>query len=160
MSTFYLNKTDDRGRGGGGGMTMVEMVVVFGVIGILALATIPAFRVFQPNLELSSAARDLATDLRYAQQLAVTEQVEHGIYFSTTTNEYQIIRFGAIEEILETKELPDKVSFQEVLGFTGYRVKFNPYGAAQESGNIALINTKNSTTTVEIRPSGFVKIIK
>ncbi len=141
-------------------MTMIEMVVVFGVIGILATATIPAFRTFQPSLELSSAARDLATDLRYAQQLAVTEQTEHGIYFSTTTNEYQIIRFGAIEEILKTKELPDKVSFQRVAGFTDYRVKFNPYGAVQESGNIALINTKNSTTTVEVRPSGFVKIIK
>jgi len=152
MSILYFNKNR--------GMTMIEMVVVFGVIGILTLATIPAFRAFQPNLELSSAARDLATDLRYAQQLAVTEQTKHGIYFSTTTNEYQIIRFGAIEEILKTKELPDKVSFQKVLGFTDYRVKFNPYGAAQESGNIVLINTKNSTTTVEVRPSGFVKIIK
>ncbi len=136
------------------------MVVIFGIIGILAAATIPAFRLFQPSLELSSTARDLATDLRYAQQLAVTEQVEHGIYFSIATKEYQIIRYGGIEEILKTKKLPDKVNFQEVVGFTNEKVKFNPYGAAKESGNITLINTKNSTTTIEVRPSGFIKIIK
>jgi len=152
MFNFYQGKPK--------GMTMVEMIVVFSIIGILTLVIIPAFRAFQPNLELSGTARELATDLRYAQQLSITEQIEHGIYFSVDAGKYQIIKYGGVEEILKTKELPQKVSFQEVSGFTDYAVKFNPYGAAKESGNIILVNTINSTTTVEVRPSGFVKIIK
>ncbi|GAI55728.1 unnamed protein product, partial [marine sediment metagenome] len=61
--------------------TLAELLVIIGIIGILALISIPAFRAYQPNLQLSSMVRELVTDLRYAQQLAVAEQVEHGIRF-------------------------------------------------------------------------------
>ncbi len=142
------------------GFTLIEVLTIIGIIGILALIGIPAFRVFQPSLELSGTVRKLVSDLRYAEQLAVTEQVNHGIRFSSSTDQYQIISYGAVEETLASTTLPEKVSFYQIAGFTNDQVIFNPYGAAKESGNITLINTKNATTTVEVRPSGFVKIIK
>ena len=140
--------------------TLIELLIIIAIFGILALISTPVFRNYQPGLQLSVVVRDLVTDLRYSQQMAVTEQVEHGVRFSTSTDEYQIIKYGAIEEILKEKSLPEKVSFQEVTGFSNDEVKFNPYGAVKEAGNITLINTKNTTSTIDIRPSGFVKIIK
>lgn len=140
--------------------TIMELLVIIGIIGILALIGIPAFKAYQPTLQLSGAVRELVTDLRYAGQLAVTEQVNHGVRFSTSTNQYWIIRYGATEEILALTTLPSKVSFRQITGLTKDEVIFNPYGAAKETGQVTLENTKNSSTTIDIRPSGFVKIIK
>ncbi len=140
--------------------TLVEILVVLGIIGVLALIGVPAFRVYQPSLQLSGAVRELATDLRYAEQLAITEQVEHGIIFFPGAGQYQIIRHNNPNEVLKSKTLPREVSFQEIVGFTDSEAIFNPYGAAKESGIITLINTKNSTSGIDVRPSGFIKIIK
>ncbi len=142
------------------GFTLIELLLVAGIIGILFLIGIPVFRAYQPVLQLSGAVRSLASDLRYAEQLAVSEQVEHGIRFSISANQYKIIRYGDVQQGLASSSLPEKVSFQQIIGFTDNEVIFNPYGAAKETGVITLINTKNSTTAIDVRPSGFIKIIK
>jgi prepilin-type N-terminal cleavage/methylation domain-containing protein len=142
------------------GFTLVEILTAIGIIGVLVLIGIPAFRAYQPNLQLNGAVRNLVTDIRYAQQLAVTEQIDHGIHFSSSTNEYDIIKYTEPEQIIEQKILPEKVDFQQISGFTDNKARFNPYGAVKESGAIILVNTRNTTSTIEIRPSGFVKIIK
>lgn len=140
--------------------TLVEILAVLGIIGVLALIGIPAFKIYQPSLQLSGVMRELATDLRYAEQLAITEQVEHGIIFFPGTSQYQIVRFGDPDEVLESKTLPQEVSFLGITGFTDNEAVFNPYGAAKESGVITLVNTKNSTSGIDVRPSGFIKTIK
>jgi len=142
------------------GFTLIELLTIIGIFSILALIGIPAFRAYQPSLQLSGAVRELVTDLRYAEQLAVTEQVDHGIRFSTSTNQYQIIRYGAVEETLASTTLPEKVSFYQITGFTNGQVIFNPYGATKDPGSITLINIKNATTATDVRPSGFVEIKK
>jgi len=138
--------------------TSTELLIFISLVGILVLIGIPAFRTYRPSLELSGTVRELVSDLRYAEQLAVTEQVNYGVRFSSSTDKYQIIKFGATEEIIEEKTFPSTVSFDKITGLTGDEAIFNPYGAVQESGIIILINTKNSTTSIDIRPSGFVKV--
>ncbi|GAI45471.1 unnamed protein product, partial [marine sediment metagenome] len=69
--------------------TLIELLVVILVIGIITGISWGAVRALQPSLRLGSVARDLTTDLRYAQQLAVSQQVDYGVRFSTATNEYQ-----------------------------------------------------------------------
>jgi len=140
--------------------TLVELLTVMLILGVLALIGIPAFKVYQPNLQLSGVVRELATDLRYAEQLAITEQVEHGIIFFPGTGQYQLVRHGNPDEVIESKNLPTEVGFQTITGLTNNEVIFNPYGAAKEAGLVTLVNTKNATSTIDIRPSGFIKIIK
>jgi len=107
---------------------------------------------------LSGLTRDLVTDLRYAGQLAVTEQIEHGVRFNFIENTYQIIRYGATEEIIKEKILPQGIDLRSINNFK--EARFNPYGAAKESGKVVLENIKAETKTIDIRPSGFVKIVK
>lgn len=140
--------------------TLIELLTVLLIAGILALIGVPAFKTFQPGLQLSGTMRELATDLRYAEQLAITEQVEHGIIFYPGAGQYQVVRFGVPDVVLKSSTLPQEVSFLEIVGFTDNKVIFNPYGAAKESGIITLLNTKNATSTIDVRPSGFIKIIK
>lgn len=142
------------------GFTLIELLVIISIIAILAGIGIPVFRDYQPVLQLSAAVKDLTTDLRYVSQLAVTEQVGHGIRFVIATNEYQIIRQGATEEIIKIKSLPKEVRFQEIVDLTNNEVIFNSFGAVREAGRVTLINTQSATKTIDIRPSGFVRILR
>jgi len=139
------------------GFTLVEMLIVIAIIVILIGISIPVFRNFQPTLQLNGSVRDLVVDLRYTQQLTVTEQVNYCVQFFLPEKKYRIVQCGDEEPILE-RFLPEKIKNLIVTGFTNDEVEFNPYGAAKESGTITLENTEDKTKTIKVRPSGFVKV--
>ena len=57
--------------------TLTETLIVFAIIGILALISFPILRNFEPTLQLNGIVRDFVSNLRLTQQLAVSEQVEY-----------------------------------------------------------------------------------
>ena len=146
-----------RGRNYLTGFTLIEILIVISVIVILVGISVPVFRRFQPGLQLSGAVRNLVTDIRYTQQLTVTEQVEYCLRFFPLEKKYQIIQCDQSQPLLE-KFLPDKIKTLTLTGFTNDEVRFNPYGAVKKSGTITLENIQNETKNIEVRPSGFVRI--
>lgn len=140
------------------GFTLFEFLVIMAIIGIIVSVSWSALRTLQPSWRLDGAVRDLTTDLRYAQQQSVTEQVNYGVHFSSTTNGYQMIRYGTTTENVLEKSLPEGVNFYQITGFSDEEVVFNPYGAAKEMGSVSLINIEQKIKIIEVRPSGFVKI--
>ncbi|MDP2663903.1 MAG: GspH/FimT family pseudopilin [bacterium] len=139
------------------GLTLAELLIVIFIIGVLALIGYPAFKNFQPSIQLRSAARDLIGDLRYVQQLAITEQLEYCLRVFTAEKKYQMFQCGETE-ILEEKSFPEKIEQVTVSGLTDNEVRYNPYGAVVEGGSIVLENSKSETKTVLVKISGFVKI--
>ncbi|MFH1353829.1 MAG: prepilin-type N-terminal cleavage/methylation domain-containing protein, partial [bacterium] len=139
------------------GLTLAELLVVIAIIGILALASMPVFKNFQPSLQLRSAARDLISDLRHVQQLSITEQLEYCLKILPIEKKYQIFQCGEAE-ITEEKSFPEKIKTVTVSGFTGDEVSYNPYGAVAEEGSILLENSRGETKTVLVKISGFVKV--
>lgn len=139
------------------GMTLMEVLVAIGIIGILSFITIPAFRSYGPKLELSGSAQELVSDLHYIQQLSVTEQKEYSIKFFPGDKKYQVLKYGTAT-ILKEKILPPEIQSLTVAGFTGDEVVYNSYGAVKEEGNIELKNVGNETKTVLVKPSGFVEV--
>ncbi len=141
------------------GFTLIEVLVVILIIGIVATISWASIQKIQPSLRLSSSIKDLSVDIRYAQQLAVTEQVNYGIYFSSSTDSYHLLRYGVetADEVFE-KFLSQGVSFQQISGFENGEAIFNPYGAVQEAGEIFLINEEGKVRNIQVKPSGFVKI--
>ena len=137
--------------------TLIEFLVVLAIVSILIGIILPAYKMLQPSFQLSGAVRTLLTDLRYSQQLTVTEQVNYCLKFFLSEKKYQIIRCGQSNPILEVF-LPAEIATFDAVGFTDNQVEFNPYGAVKESGSILLVNTSNKTKTIEVKPSGFVRI--
>ncbi|MCD6233358.1 prepilin-type N-terminal cleavage/methylation domain-containing protein [bacterium] len=140
------------------GFTLLELLVVISIFVIAAGISWGAFRTLSPSWRLAGLVRDIVTDIRYAQQQTVTEQIGYGVYFSTNTNEYWIVRHGETDEILRKKPLPQDITFSEIVGLSSNEVIFNPYGAVKEAGSVSLINASGKKETIEIRPSGFVRI--
>lgn len=69
------------------GFTLVELVLVIVVVVILAGAVNIGINGIS-SARLSGAARRLTSDLRFAQQAAITKRIRHGIIF--TTNSYTV----------------------------------------------------------------------
>jgi len=144
-----------------GGM-LISVLASIGILLAMATISIPYLRKFQPNLKLTGTANDISADLKYAQQLTITEQIIYAVYFDNTLDKYYIYRLNppAATSTIKSVTLPAEVSINNVTGLTGNIVRFNSYGSVSESGEIELINTNNSTATIKIKPSGFIKIEK
>jgi len=144
------------GRNRQKGIALFELVIVISIIVVLVTISIPVWRSIQPTMNLDMSVRSLVSDLRYAQQLAVAEQIVHGVRFDFVGNGYQIIKYGATEEIIKTESLPAGITLEEINGFG--EAQFVPYGSVEESGEVRLVNTQNKIKIIDIRPSGFVRI--
>lgn len=94
--------------------------------------------------------------MRYAQQLAVSQQINYGVYFYPSEKRYQVIKCSQPEELIKNIFLPSAISLRQV-NFTDNKLIFNIYGAAVEAGSITIENNEYSTSTVEVKPSGFIK---
>lgn len=140
------------------GFTLIETIIVVSLIVVLFAISIFVLKDLEPDFKLSGTARDLATDIRYAQQMTLTEQVQYCVKFLTAEKKYQVVRCQDDYMVLE-RIIPQDITSFSVSGFLSDEIEFNPYGAVKESGSVSFKNTKDKIKTVEIRPSGFVKII-
>ena len=65
------------------GFTLVEMMIVVGIIGVMAALGAPLFNGFFADLRLKAAARDAADALRLARIEAIRTNTPHLVFFST-----------------------------------------------------------------------------
>lgn len=140
------------------GELLINLLVSIGIMIIMITLSIPMLNSFKPNLALSSTIRDLTTDLRYAQQLTITEQTAHIVDFNELNNSYQILKIGIATTTIKTVEFPSEVSYQNITGLTNNQVRFNSYGGVKEPGEIILINTTGNTKTINVKPSGYIQL--
>lgn len=139
------------------GFTLAEMLVAIAVIALMAAIGLPFYRNINMNLNLSGEARDLASDLRQAQQLSVTEQINYRLIINQTENSYSIVNSQTLKKIKE-KELKNEITILAVSGLVDDTAEFNATGAASSTGSIVLTNPNLRQATIEIKPSGYVKI--
>jgi len=142
------------------GHLLMNVLVTCGIIVLLAGVSIPYLKKYQPNLKLNAVARSLTADLRYAQQLTVTEQVAHSINFDLDNDIYYIYKLDVATTTVKIVEFDSVVSYQQVTGLSGNRVVFNFYGGVSESGQVVLININGVTATINVKPSGYVQLVQ
>ncbi len=64
------------------GVTLIELVVVFVIIAILAILMVPNIGAWLPSYRLRGATRDVISTLRTAQARAVSTNTPYGVGFS------------------------------------------------------------------------------
>lgn len=140
------------------GFTIPEFLVIIAVISVTTIFATIGFANYQKNSKLRSEARLMATNLRLAQQLAITKQNFYEFRLFPLSDSYQIYNAES-DEVKKEVFLDNEIHINQIDSLTDDKVIFNPTGAVSETGSIYLTNSQNSTSTIEIKASGYVQII-
>lgn len=140
------------------GSMLIDLLVTLGIIALLSTISIPYIRKYQPNLKLHATARDLTTDLRYAQQLTITEQKIYQVAVDPANNRYLIQKIDTATTTIKTVILESEISIKQIIDLTDNRIIFNYYGGVSQAGKIILTNINNVTATINIKPSGYIQL--
>lgn len=135
------------------GYTVPEVVLFVLVLGILGMLAMPSFRETGDRLAANRAARLTATELRYAQQAAVTEHTSWGVQVTTTG--LTLLRGGAT---IRQTAFSDGVTASA--NFAGAStVTFSWDGSPSAGGTVTLTTRRGRTLTVTVTGiTGRVKV--
>ena len=70
------------------GVTLMEMIVAIAVSMIVLAVATPSFLSWMPTIRLTSAARQVASDLQVARMKAISQNTNNTVTFNTTTGTY------------------------------------------------------------------------
>jgi len=150
--------------------TLVELLVIIGILIILIAIAVPNLRFFQKESELANSAEEIINALRLAQNktLASEEASQYGVYFDDTTTPHQYTLFkGANYTSRDTSfdeihKLPSSIEIYEINLVGGGKevVFFRIIGATDQSGKIflRLKEEPTKTKTIVIQPSGQITL--
>ena len=143
------------------GMTIIELMVVIGILAILAGIAIPGFIGWLPNHRLRSAADDVQSTLQNAKLRAIRENAIVRVNFDFGNDTYvAFIDNGAnadngIQEadevMIKNGQMPAGIDLQDA-GLGG-AVRFTRRGFPDVSGDITIDNG-NRTQTVNLTLGG------
>ena len=177
MSTF-LRSEDIKAQKG---LTLVELMVVIGIIAIGLAIGIPVYNTtIKPTACLNGAARQLYSDVQLARMRAVSENVRCGLTSSAGPT-YTVFRDNnpansqydaGVEQVIKTVNLANEypnVQFDTSQGggdgiifgddsFPSFSM--TPGGLATLAGTIYLINEKNEGRMIVVNIMGGVRIEK
>jgi prepilin-type N-terminal cleavage/methylation domain-containing protein len=72
------------------GFTLIELIIVIGMIGIMMAVAIPEFRDWRVRARYNDAAQSVAAALREARTKALSRNVQHRVEFDMANRQYRI----------------------------------------------------------------------
>jgi prepilin-type N-terminal cleavage/methylation domain-containing protein len=135
------------------GVTLIELIVVFVIIAIGAVLTVPSIGPWMANYRLRSATRDIVSSLRTAQMRAVSNNLNYRVSFDVGAKTFILQRntggLGWVDEGT-TQTLPTGIRFDPVPG--NNPITFSP-NSASNGGTVSLQNIKNTLRKITVLPS-------
>jgi len=120
------------------GFSLLETLAAISVASILAAIAIPHFTKLLPGIRLSSAARQIATDLQLARMRAISQHANQTVAFNTATSTYT---FGA--DTRNLSQLYPGTTFTAPSGG-------NPVFTTTGTGNATTITISNNGQTKQV----------
>jgi prepilin-type N-terminal cleavage/methylation domain-containing protein len=139
------------------GVTLIELVIVFVIIAVMAVLMVPNIGGWLPNYRLRNAIREVASTMRMAQMRAISNRVQYRVSFNTadvgatTPPGYVLQRDsggGAFVNDEAIRTLPSGITITANL-FPNERAVFNT-NSTSSGGSITLQNTKGATRTITL----------
>ncbi len=111
------------------GFSLTELIVIISILGILGWVAYPKMAAMD-EIKLDAAARRLAGDLRYAQSLAMSRRVIHGILFDPALEKYTVFAPNAASPITDPADRarPLAVDYTSRTEFRGVLVQSATFG--------------------------------
>jgi prepilin-type N-terminal cleavage/methylation domain-containing protein len=153
------------------GLTLIEVMVVIGIIAILAALAVPNFNNWIPKRRLSAASQDILSAMQYARSMALKDNASVGLLFDDVNDMYSVfVDNGAganAGNAIQDGDEPTERSGQMPAGIdlvnttlTDDKVFFDSRGLLNNAGGIVnLRNTLNETKAIEIIRTGNSRIL-
>jgi prepilin-type N-terminal cleavage/methylation domain-containing protein len=152
------------------GFSLVELMIVIGIIGIIIAISTPNIVTGLPKYRVKSAARDLTSKIRKARSIAVKEHRNITIVFDTANNRYSIDgKWFPVEKDGNVRSLASRygsgVSFGfgnatnnvpgtgtgDPVSFSADQVTFSVQALSNKLGYVYLTNNRGDAYAVGIR---------
>jgi Tfp pilus assembly protein FimT len=133
-----------------GGVTLIELVVVFVIIAIMAGLLVPNIGAWLQNYRLGSATRDIVSTMRTAQMRAVSTNSRYRVNFDVAGNGYMLqsqTTSGLWVNDGATQNLPTGVTFKDADFGGASQAVFNS-NSTSSAGSVTLQNTKGATKRI------------
>lgn len=150
------------------GFTLLEIILVFSLIGLLTATGMASFFSYSQNQGYTSAVSDVEDLLQFARARALsqvkpvdcgTEAVRsYNVSFTPSGTTYQLIVVcgNSTEHELQTKELPDKVTFDP--GTTPVISFATSTGIATPAPSTVIILGYDKTKTITVNSAGIISL--
>ncbi len=106
------------------GFTLIEMMVVIGIIGVIIALAVPSFGAMQRRARIRAAAQEIAQDLRQIRERALSTSIPHQIGFNPGTREYVVIYISNGVPVQKSYRVAQatggNINFGCVAGVTGH----------------------------------------
>jgi len=145
--------------------TLVEILIVVVVVGTIAVAAMPSISETLDSMKATALAREIATDMRYAQTLALKTGVRHRVSFSAPGQAYAVRRARGSSWDLCTHPVtkkPWKLMLGDTSRFAGLTVGDSQFGASDylyydnygspEAGGSVTFTLGGVTRTIRVAP--------
>jgi type II secretion system protein H len=143
------------------GFTLIETMIVLGIIGVVSAIALFGWRGYQDNANLRTAAREIMADIAICKKKAVSEGLQYRITFSLTLNNYQIERGTASGTPYTTVQTKSPTVFGAGSGlavnsanFAGAPLILFFTRGTISPGTVVLRNRKGSLATITINFTG------
>jgi Tfp pilus assembly protein FimT len=152
--------------------SLIEFTILLLIIGILSTVAFVEFNQSTAMIKLTAATFKLRGDILYAQNLAVTQQINYGIVFtpSTTYSIYRQTTSNIITDPLSgnlfTVNFGAGINFKEYAGVTfsspsfGNRLEFDRDGIPYSDGGVTPLSSNGAITLSNGMTSAVVTITK
>lgn len=148
------------------GFTLLELLLVIGILAVVAVAGVGYYRNSVKNIELDSTAKNIAETLRDARSRAMAGQSSYnwGVNFvnSSTPNTYYYELFStptnyndASTTIDSAFYLPGTITFSSPAAGATTTIVFNKITGTTATTSIT-ISFEGTTTTISVTPVGNV----
>ena len=137
------------------GFTLIELMIVIGIMGILMAFSVPAFSSLSGTLQLRGAAENIAAQLRLAREKAIATGVDQPFYLNAGYLNQSDYRTTPASGVGGSWRLPKGISYLWGTG-TDSAYVMQRDGRSDRSGLIILQNQRGLRDTVSVQFSGLV----
>ncbi|HEY2924510.1 MAG TPA: GspH/FimT family pseudopilin [Candidatus Eisenbacteria bacterium] len=138
------------------GFTLTELIVILSILGIVSWLAYPKV-VAMDEIKLDTAARRLASDLRYAQSLAMSRRVIHGILFNPAAERYTVFAPNSATPITDPADRAKTltVDYTSRTEFLGVQIQSASFGTTP-GVTFDYFGVPRDTSGVDLTTSGRV----